>query len=102
VVSHVKSRTFRRGGWQAIDTYWNSPFSYWSTKAVRIDPPLPLRVRVFGSVIDASEAGWINYGGPWAVLVQTVEAEATAGQRARIEVFDAAIRVEPSEDDAAD
>ena len=80
--------------WETIDTYWSSPLSFWSQKSVRVEPPVPLRVTVLGSVVGASDEGWINYGGLSAVFVQAVQAKGRAGQRLRAEISDEPIVAE--------
>jgi hypothetical protein len=97
MATHYKSHTFRDDDvWETIDTYWSSPLSYWSQKSMRIEPPVPLRVQTLGRTVRESEAGWINYGGLSAVLVQSVQAKGSAGQRVRAEINDEPI----SEDEA--
>lgn len=89
MATHYKAHTFRADdSWETIDTYWSSPLSYWSQKSMRIEPPVPLRVTVFGRVLEESSAGWINYGGLWAMFVQVVQARGRAGQRVRAEISD--------------
>lgn len=84
-----KAHTFAHDdAWETIDTYWSSPLSYWSRKSMRIEPPVPLRVRVLGKVVGESDVGWINYGGIGAMLVHVVEARGRAGQRVRAEITD--------------
>lgn len=80
--------------WETIDTYWSSPLSFWAQKSVRVEPPVPLRVTVLGSVVGTSDEGWINYGGLSAVFVQAVQAKGRAGQRLRAEISDEPIVVE--------
>lgn len=90
--TQYKSYTFKRDdAWETIDRYWSSPLSYWAQKSIRIDPPVPLRVTVFGRVVDVSDEGWINYGGLSAVFLQAVQARGQAGQRIRAEISDAVI-----------
>ena len=97
MATHYKSHTFRDDDvWETIDTYWSSPLSYWSQKSLRIEPPVPLRVQTLGRTVRQSDAGWINYGGLSAVLVQSVQAKGSAGQRVRAEINDEPI----SEDEA--
>jgi hypothetical protein len=89
MATHYKAHTFRGDdAWETIDTYWSSPLSYWSRKSMRIEPPVPLRVTVLGRVVHESQAGWINYGGPGAMLVQVVQARGRVGQRVRAEISD--------------
>ena len=89
MATHYKSHTFKTDGeWETLDTYWNSPFSYWAHKGMRVEPPMPLRIRVLGRVQAESDAGWVNYGGPMAMLVQSVQARGSRGQRIRIEIHD--------------
>lgn len=89
MATHYKAHTFKRDdSWETIDTYWASPLSYWAQKSLRIEPPVPLRVVVFGRVVDESSAGFINYGGASAMFVQAVQARGAAGQRVRAEIND--------------
>ena len=97
MATHYKSHTFKHDDtWETIDTYWSSPLSYWAQKSMRIEPPVPLRVRSVGKTMSESDAGWINYGGLSAMLVQSVQAKGSAGQRVRAEISDEPI----SEDEA--
>jgi hypothetical protein len=92
MATHYKAHTFRGDdAWETIDTYWSSPLSYWSQKSMRIEPPVPLRVTVLGKTFETSHAGWINYGGPWAMFVQSVQAKGQAGMRVRAEINDETI-----------
>lgn len=92
MATHYKAHTFTLDDeWETIDTYWSSPLSYWSRKSMRIEPPVPLRVRALGKVVTESEVGWINYGGLGAVFVHVVEARGRAGQRVRAEITDEAV-----------
>ena len=89
MATQYKAHTFvQDDAWETIDTYWSSPLSYWSRKSMRIEPPVPLRVKALGKVVQESQAGWINYGGLSAVFVHVVEAKARAGQRVRAEISD--------------
>ena len=99
MVTHYKAHTFRSDDWETLDAYWNSPFSYWAMKGMRVDPAIPLRLRVFGVVADETDEGWINYGGAWAMLIQTVQGRGQKGQKVRIEIADEAIGEEPEDDD---
>lgn len=98
MATHFKSHTFKHDDtWETIDSYWSSPLSYWAQKSLRIEPPVPLRVVVLGRVLDESEAGWINYGGVWAMFIQSVQARGQAGQRIRAEISDEPIREEEAD-----
>jgi hypothetical protein len=89
MATQYKAHTFVTDDtWETIDTYWSSPLSYWSRKSMRIEPPVALRVRVFGRVVAESQVGWINYGGVSAMFVHIVEARGRAGQRVRAEISD--------------
>lgn len=89
VATHYKAHTFKEtDAWETIDTYWSSPLSYWSQKSMRIEPAVPLRIRVLGRVVEESEQGWINYGGLSAVFVQTVQARGRAGRQVRAVITD--------------
>lgn len=94
MATQYKAHVFKHDGeWETLDTYWNSPLSFWSQKSVRVEPPVSLRVTVLGSVVAASDEGWINYGGASAMLVQAVQARGRAGQRVRAEMRDEPIDV---------
>lgn len=96
---HYKAHTFRHEGeWETIDTYWSSPLSYWAQKSLRIEPPVPLRVKILGRVVTESEEGWINYGGASAMFVQVVQAKGRAGQRVRAEINDEPITEEDDDE----
>ncbi len=97
MVTHYKAHVFRGNDWETLDSYWNSPLSYWGMKGMRVDPPVPLRVRVLGTVMGESDEGWINYGGAWAMLIQSVQARGQKGQQIRIEIADEAIVETPDE-----
>lgn len=89
MATQYKAHTFVNDDtWEVVDTYWSSPLSYWSRKSMRIEPPVPLRVRVMGRIVGESNAGWINYGGISAMFVHIVEARGRAGQRVRAEISD--------------
>jgi hypothetical protein len=89
MATQYKAHVFKHDDeWETIDTYWSSPLSYWSQKSMRIEPAVPLRVTVLGSVVSHSDDGWINYGGLSAVFVQSVQARGRAGQRVRAEISD--------------
>jgi hypothetical protein len=93
VATQYKAHTFVQDDtWETIDTYWSSPLSYWSRKSMRIEPPVPLRVRVLSKVVAESDVGWINYGGLGAVFIHVVEARGHAGQRVRAEITDEAVQ----------
>jgi hypothetical protein len=95
--THYKAHTFKvDDAWETIDTYWSSPLSFWSMKSLRIEPPVPLRVKVMGRVLDESDAGFINYGGLSAMFVQVVQARGPAGQRIRAIISDELIEEDPT------
>ena len=95
MATNYKAHTFKRDAeWETIDTYWSSPLSFWSTKSLRIEPPVPLRVKVMGRIVNESDAGWINYGGLSAVFVQSVQARGSVGQRVRAIIDDDLIEEE--------
>ncbi len=84
---HIATHTFKRDGeWETIDSIWNSPFFYWKKSGLRITPALPLRIRVFGSVVAESDEGWINVGGVSAMFLQSIQARGKKGQTIRIDV----------------
>lgn len=94
MATQYRSHVFKRDDeWETVDTYWSSPLSFWSQKSMRVEPPVAIRVKVLGSVLQDSEEGWINYGGLSAVLVQIVQARGHAGQRVRVEINDEPIVV---------
>ncbi len=88
------AREFTKDGWEPLDSYWSSPLSYWVYKSLRVEPPIPLRVRVLGRVVSESDEGWINYGGPLGMFVATVEGRGQAGQRVRVTISDDPVQVE--------
>lgn len=95
MATHCKAHTFKEDDtWETLDTYWSSPLSYWAQKSLRIEPPVPLRVTVWGRVVAESDAGWITYGGASAMFVQAVQARGQAGQRVRAEISDEPITEE--------
>ncbi len=94
MATQYKTREFARDGWQALDSYWSSPLSYWVYKSLRVEPPIPLRVKVLGRVVAESDEGWINYGGPLGMFLATVEGRGRAGQRVRVTTSDEPIEVE--------
>src|SRR5690606_37525495 len=84
---HIKSHTFRSDNeWETIDTLWYSPFFYWQKNGLRVTPSVPLRIVVFGKVVDESDEGWINQGGASAMLIQRIQARGVKGQTIRVEV----------------
>jgi hypothetical protein len=84
---HISTHTFKtEGEWETIDTCWHSPFFYWLRNGVRVTPPVPLRIVVWGSVVDESDEGWINEGGASAMLLQRVQARGAQGQTIRVEI----------------
>jgi len=88
MATHTKTHTFQGDDWETLDTYWNSPFSYWARKGMRVEPPVPLRIRVLGSVVHEQDSGWINYGGAQAMLVQVVQARGERGRQIRVRIDD--------------
>lgn len=88
VSSEYRSYTFKRGGWETVDTYWSSPFSYWVGRGIRVEPKVPLRVTLLGREVACSEEGWIDFGGWSAMFVHRVQARADAGTKIRIEITD--------------
>ena len=100
MATQYKAHVFKHDDeWETIDTYWSSPLSFWAEKSMRVEPPVPLRVTVLGSVRQTSDEGWINYGGLSAVFVQAVQAKGRAGQRVRAEISDEPIVEEETVDD---
>ena len=97
MANHYIAHVFKTDGWETLDSYWNSPFSYWARKGMRVEPVVPLRVKVLGSVQDESEEGFINYGGPMAMFIQTVQARARPGQHIRVEISDDPIEEIPED-----
>jgi hypothetical protein len=84
---HITNYTFKTDGeWETIDTCWCSPFFYWQRNGLRVTPPVPLRIVVWGSVVGESDEGWINTGGASAMLLQRVQARGARGQTIRVEV----------------
>ncbi|MCR9163235.1 MAG: hypothetical protein ACE37F_23395 [Nannocystaceae bacterium] len=90
--TQYKAHTFKESdSWETVDTYWSSPLSYWAMKSMRVEPPVPLRVKTMGRVVEESDEGWINYGGLSAVLVQSVQARGKAGQKIRAIISDGTV-----------
>ena len=86
-MDHVSIHTVKTDNeWETIDSCWHSPFFYWQKNGLRVSPPVPLRVIVWGSVVDESDEGWINMGGASAMLLQRIQARGARGQKIRIEV----------------
>jgi hypothetical protein len=84
---HITTHKFKTDGeWETIDTCWRSPFSYWQRNGVRVTPPTPLRIVVWGAVVEESDEGWINEGGASAMLLQRVQARGVRGQTIRIDI----------------
>jgi len=98
VATQYRAHVFDSDDWEAVDSYWSSPLSYWVKKSVRTDPPVPLRVTTLGRVVDESDEGFINYGGLSAVFVHTVWAKGTPGQRIRVAISDEPIEALPDDD----
>jgi hypothetical protein len=101
---HITSHTFKRDDtWETIDTLWYSPFFYWQKNGLRVTPKVPLRIlTAFGQHIDESEAGWINTGGPSAILLQRIQARGKRGQQIRIEVGEEITEPDEEEDEEDD
>ncbi|HRI06275.1 MAG TPA: hypothetical protein PKW35_00590 [Nannocystaceae bacterium] len=83
---HITSHTFKTDDWETIDTIWNSPFFYWKRSGMRVSPPVPLRIKVMGRVVDESDEGWINIGGLSAMFIQSIQARGAKGSTVRVEV----------------
>ena len=84
---HITTYTFKADNeWETIDTCWASPFFYWQKSGLRVTPPVPLRILVWGSVVEESDEGWINRGGASAMLFQRIQARGQRGQMIRVEV----------------
>ncbi len=99
--TQYKAHTFKNSdSWETLDTYWSSPLSYWAMKTMRVEPAVPLRVVVFGRVLDESDEGWINYGGLSAVFVQSVQGRAKAGQKIRAIINDGTVDEDGEVNDA--
>lgn len=84
---HITSHTFKSDDtWETVDTLWYSPFFYWQKNGLRVTPKVPLRIiTAFGQHIDESDAGWINTGGPSAILLQRIQARGRKGETIRVE-----------------
>ena len=97
---HITTHTFKRDdAWETIDTLWYSPFFYWQKNGLRVTPTVPLRiVTAFGQLIDESEEGWINTGGPSAMLLQRIQARGPRGMQIRVETGE---EIHADEEDAA-
>jgi hypothetical protein len=99
---HITTHTFKRDDtWETIDTLWYSPFFYWQKNGVRVTPKVPLRIlTAFGQLIDESDEGWINNGGPSAILLQRLQARGPKGTMIRVETGEEI--VPEDEEDAAE
>ena len=87
MLQQIKLHTFKTDGeWEAVDSYWGSPFYFWEKSGVRVTPPVPVRVRVFRSVLDESDDGRAEIGGFSSMFVQVVEARGPRGQTVRVEI----------------
>lgn len=97
---HITTHTFKRDdAWETIDTLWYSPFFYWQKNGLRVTPTVPLRiVTAFGQLIDESDEGWINTGGPSAMLLQRIQARGPRGMQIRVETGE---EIHAEEEDAA-
>ncbi len=84
---HITTHTFKHDDtWETVDTLWYSPFFYWQKNGLRVTPTVPLRIiTAFGQLIDESNEGWINTGGPSAILLQRIQARGVRGQTIRVE-----------------
>ncbi|HEY0135557.1 MAG TPA: hypothetical protein VGB85_15840 [Nannocystis sp.] len=84
---NITTHTFKRDDtWETIDTLWYSPFFYWQKNGLQVTPKVPLRIiTFFGTLIDESNEGWINTGGPSAILLQKIQARGVRGQTIRVE-----------------
>jgi hypothetical protein len=87
VEQQITIHTFKHDDtWETIDTLWYSPFFYWQKNGLRVTPTVPLRIiTFFGTLIDESSEGWINTGGPSAILLQKIQARGVRGQTIRVE-----------------
>ena len=82
----IKLHTFQaEDAWETVETHWNSPFFFWTRLGVRATPPVPLRVKVLGSVVEECDEGWINIGGASSILLQVVQARGQRGETVRLE-----------------
>ena len=84
---NITTHTFKRDDtWETIDTLWYSPFFYWQKNGLRVTPQVPAaHHHGFGTLIDESNDGWINTGGPSAILLQKIQARGARGQTIRVE-----------------
>lgn len=97
----IKLYTFQdENAWETVETHWNSPFFFWTRRGVRVTPPVPLRVKVLGSVIEESDEGWINIGGASSVLLHVVQARGKRGETVRFEFGQEITEDEDQQDDA--
>ena len=92
---NITTHTFRRDDtWETIDTLWYSPFFYWQKNGLQVTPRVPLRIiTAFGNLVDASDEGWINTGGPSAILLQKIQARGARGQTIRVETGEEIVEV---------
>ncbi|PRQ03137.1 hypothetical protein [Enhygromyxa salina] len=72
--------------WEQVDSYWGSPFYFWERSGVRIDPPVQVRVRVLGKIVEESTNGRAQIGGFSSMFVQIVEARGRKGETIRVSI----------------
>ncbi len=79
---HIYTHVFKSDhDWETVMTCWQL-----QRAGVRVTPPVPLRVVVWGVVVAESIEGWINIGGTSGLLSQQVQARGSNGQTLRLEI----------------
>lgn len=87
MLQQIKLHTFKHDDrWESVDSYWGSPFYFWERSGVRIDPPVPVRVRVLGKTVDESSDGRTELGGFSSMFIQIVEARGRKGDTIRVSI----------------
>ncbi|KIG19586.1 hypothetical protein DB30_00095 [Enhygromyxa salina] len=87
MLQQITLHTFAKNDtWEQVDSYWGSPFYFWERSGVRIDPPAPVRVRVFAKVVEESANGRAEIGGFSSMFVQIVEARGRKGETIRVSI----------------
>ncbi len=87
MLQQIKLHTFAKADqWEQVDSYWGSPFYFWERSGVRVTPPCPTRVRVFGKVVDESNDGRVTIGGFSSMFIHVVEARGPKGMTVRVDI----------------
>jgi hypothetical protein len=97
MLQQIKLHTFAKDGeWEAVDSYWGSPFYFWERSGVRITPPVPVRVRALGRVVSESNDGRAEIGGFSSMFIHIVEARGRKGDTIKVEIGEPLERSEPA------